>query len=700
MRWKNFTTFFVIAALAVPALFAPTKRAEALFGCTPTVTPATPLGIFVPSYDAAVALQNSISNTYQSSNFSKECILDSLVTMLGKSLISNLTGSIVDWINNDFEGGPAFITDPAGFFVNVADETAGNFIETQLGPIGQLLCSPFDLRLRLNLWLSTGASRKQYLGCRLTDIQKNAYEAFTNGGFIANGGWNTFNALTSDPRNNQFGAFIYASDALNTEFIKKANEKLRELSYGRGFLSFNKCIASKAETNATGGHDCAKYETVTPGSLINSQLENVFGSELRQFELADEINEVFQALVNAGLRQVFAKGGGGLLGASSRGAGQPSSAAQRLRNQDFSGIYNLAQNDATTTNVFNSKLSSISNDYKNAGVGINPQGTDAGVAQQIPARNLALDRPAAGSPAFLNAYSANLAANGYKDGKYKCEFTLECAFISIGTTNPYWEVTLAKPSTITEVRIYKRVDDTYDGALGTFTLTIYDTDAADRKSVYSASFVTNNSSTIPFSITPINKVGKVVRIQRTASAPVGLGLGEVEVYGTEGETAINESPVNAITFSFAPETTNPLVAAVNEPSTLKGAFTPNIAISGAKIKTTLQHKNNLSGSYTNFAPKQAFDAFLVRVKNTDTNTVKFARELIKQGSVLVADMNNAAPYTLPDTVSALKDEPIGIEYEFTPFVKGQFYRLITEIVDTAGKTISGGTQTLQFSVPN
>ena len=704
MCWKKITIFFVIAALAVPALFVPTKRAEAFFGCTPTITPPTPLGPFVPVYDAATAVQLSFSNTYQSSNFSKECILDALVTMLGQSLINNLTGSIVDWINSDFEGGPAFVTDPAGFFVNIADETAGNFIETQLGPIGQLLCSPFDLRLRLNLWLSTSASRKQYIGCRLTDIQMNIHDAFTSGGFIANGGWRTFNAMTSDPRNNQFGAYILASDALNMEFIKKANEKLRELSQGRGFLSYKKCVAYSPATNASGGHDCARYEVQTPGSLINNQLENVFGSELRKFELADEINEVFQALVNYGLRQVFSSTGGGLRGASKISAGESESATARARRLgDFNTLYaNVQSSQSTKTEEFQFKVTSEGVDDSTRKE-INKQQNNAGAvgSQSTLGRNLAINQTATQSGFNKYGYEAEQAINGDKIGYIDdCSGTRfqRAANVSKVGGNLWWRVNLQDTSYVKEVRIYKAGGCGGPEALGELIITLYK--SADQAVTTITPPVSSSSAPSPL-IIQINAVGKDIQIQRKDGE--FLYLAEVEVYGTEGTTPpVGSAVVPASGVSVEPSpippaptggnTTPTLAASANvEVKTNAAVFTINEPLNDARIGVLMTKKE--SGIFKNFAPGQAFSKILVRVKNETTGEIKLEEEFVN---------NEPKTYKTQKTFSAVAGERIAVGYEFTPTgaTRGQTYGLITEITNTGGIQISGAVSTININIPN
>ncbi len=724
MCWKKITIFFVTTAIAVPALFVPTKRAEAFFGCTPTITPPTPLGLFVPVYDAATAVQLSFLNTYQSANFSKECILDALVTMLGQSLINNLTGSIVDWINSDFEGGPAFVTDPAGFFTNIADETAGNFIETQLGPIGQLLCSPFDLRLRLNLWLSTGSSRKQYIGCRLTDIQKNVYGAFTGGSFIASGGWSTFHALTSDPRNNQFGAYILASDALNTELMRKTNEKLRELSEGRGFLSYKKCTewseGPNEGTGEGGAKICLKYKVETPGSLINSQLENVFGSELRKFELADEINEVFQALVNYGLRQVFSSAGGGLRGASKVSTGSTLSLTAKLRDPDsFNKLYADAKKEPDT--LLRTAAGDIEQtDPTTEDVDNRARGAGASGGQMVPQdRNLALNKTAEQSSTFTRGrpYGPENAVDGIRQGGVVGDNSIytAAAITDLRTqTNKsfnYWGVTLdKKDSALKEIRIYHRTDISIAEALGKISIVIYNTEG---NVVFEKKNIIPTANIVPYTLGIKQEngnrdvVGNRVQILRI-DGDWHLQLAEVEVYGTEGATAPAGSEVSVspgVTLETPPTSTGPIVAPVNQETTTPQAiFAVGEAFSG-KVRVLLKKKDTQSGVWKPYAFGQDFSLFTATASGKipmGNPQQKFAETFVDETvrKDASAAINQPTPYTLVSNLNTSRGTTITISYSFTPDTgaRGGQYELMTEFLDSKLQPITGGNYTTTFSV--
>jgi len=69
---------------------------------------------------------------------------------------------------------------------------------------------------------------------------------------------------------------------------------------------------------------CARYETVTPGSIIKDQLENVLNSPIKQLEAADELGEVLEAgalymigqLAGAGLNKLTSSVGQSINGES------------------------------------------------------------------------------------------------------------------------------------------------------------------------------------------------------------------------------------------------------------------------------------------------------------------------------------------------------------------------------------------------
>src|SRR3989338_3188352 len=254
-------------------------------------------GQTVPVKDATVkamvkANANINANTSgQTQGFTvQRCIVEPLVTIMVRSLLNTFTAQTISWINSGFKGSPLYVTNPQGFLTDIADQSLGQFIGG-LGDIGQILCSPFDLQLRfsLNLQFGTGGGYYQEIGCRLTDIQQNLQKTFTGGSFGANG-WDNWIQLTAQPQNNPYGAFIKASESLSSTIGNRQETSLRELDWGKGFLS-----STDPETG----------EVNTPGSLIEDQLSTTLGVEVQRVGLAKDIDAILGALANQLINQVM-----------------------------------------------------------------------------------------------------------------------------------------------------------------------------------------------------------------------------------------------------------------------------------------------------------------------------------------------------------------------------------------------------------
>jgi hypothetical protein len=284
----------------------------------------------------------------------KEFVLDGLVSYIMKAVLRQLTTSIVTWINTGFEGNPSFVTDPAGFFTNIASEEIGKFIEGSSDL--NFLCKEFSIDLRISLAFQYSPFKKR-VTCTFFDspdgkkkgILSNVKGAvdgasingrsFTKGNF-KNGGWNSWLSLTTQPQNNVYGATLMAQNELSLRMNQKIVLGKDELSQGRGFLSWTSDCTGKSSPEASRIRDNLEYAKTsgdkeeqarqksllkaeektgckinTPGSVIEGQLGKVMGSSIDNLGLADEFNEIVNALFAQLVTQVVG-GGGGLKGAS------------------------------------------------------------------------------------------------------------------------------------------------------------------------------------------------------------------------------------------------------------------------------------------------------------------------------------------------------------------------------------------------
>ncbi|MEK7574800.1 MAG: hypothetical protein AAB511_01055 [Patescibacteria group bacterium] len=327
--WKHHILVTIISLLvALPTLVGFSEKANAeatacLAGIISGITSAMSGGIgnvaTVPVGDSATLNSTAQTSGQTTGSTIQRCVVEPLVTVMARSLLENFTAQTVRWINSGFQGSPMYVTNIQGFFGDVADQAAGQFI-AGLGPIGQMLCSPFDLQLRLSLGLQYSSNYRQLIGCRLSDIQNNVQRAFTGGQFGRNG-WDNWINLTATPQNNIYGSYLKATEAIDLKIGNTQISLGKQLDFGKGFLS-----SKDANGNIT-----------TPGSIIEGQLDKTLYQPLQNIGLAKDIDAILNALVGQMINQVMG-GIGGLMGASNSSAGGGQSAVDRGINQTVTAL--------------------------------------------------------------------------------------------------------------------------------------------------------------------------------------------------------------------------------------------------------------------------------------------------------------------------------------------------------------------------
>lgn len=259
----------------------------------------------------------------------KEFVLDGFAWYAINIILEEMIRSITAWVNAGFpDGGPAFIQDLGGFLLNIADGIAGDFIlnNTNLG----FMCSPFQLDIQFALTGQYLANRDGGLGyqpqCRISSILQNiknftvnvngevdleaAYDSTT----FAAGGWAWWMGATEAQENNVFGAYAKAQAALNAALRNAKGEEIKLLDFGQGFLSRKECDSD--------GKNC---QIITPGQVIESQLNEALAGGQRRLTVADEINELIGALLSQLVKHVL--GGVGLFNSTTQPFQDPNTGA-------------------------------------------------------------------------------------------------------------------------------------------------------------------------------------------------------------------------------------------------------------------------------------------------------------------------------------------------------------------------------------
>lgn len=320
-------------------------------------------------------------------SFQKNFSLDKIATMIAKQILHTMTMDIVDWINSGFNGNPAFLSNPEGFFLDAADQVTGDFIFKN-GLTG--LCSPFEIDIKAALYMGQAGYDKRYtctLGTVINNYQNIPNSIYVNGGNIngfmggdfSQGGWPAFIAMTTEPQNNPTGAYLKAKSELNARISDRGAAINLDLNRGGGFMSWEDC--EEYETAISGslseddfanarsitdedrengdtlsiGSDSSyivkrkKCETKTPGSVIAGSVNKSLGAGQDELIAADDINAVVNALISTLARAVLT---GGLKSGGGGGGGNSQYSSQLYRN--------MIESD--TNSVINDSVQSINQD--------------------------------------------------------------------------------------------------------------------------------------------------------------------------------------------------------------------------------------------------------------------------------------------------------------------------------------------------
>ncbi len=263
-----------------------------------------PLDNFGSTANAADA--NASVNAYQqiggsiigaSFNGIAYCIVNGLIIYIADSTIA--------WANSGFQGNPAFLENPETFFKTLADRQASQFINSlAYNTTGINVCEPFRVELSIALSESyadgnNGYLRPSNLSCSLSQLNGN-FANFAqgasngiNGGSI-DGYWNNWNQLRQN-ENSPWGAYLEAGNYLRSQISVQENNAKFELGLNNGFLNFKKCEDNEAAKRG----DLSSCKSTTPGSIIQSSLQDTLNLGKERLVRAEKIDQVITAVANA-----------------------------------------------------------------------------------------------------------------------------------------------------------------------------------------------------------------------------------------------------------------------------------------------------------------------------------------------------------------------------------------------------------------
>jgi hypothetical protein len=286
------------------------------------LNPTTPVGWFVQKEYSAIAGGGSVLSIITSLTSGPS--LDALLWEAARFILREFTENIVHWIKTGqdpfFFGGTnggLFVTNIDEFVLDAADNAAGVFLSEYLGDAYDQLCSPFRLDVGLGLGHSYGrdyGSFKYQARCSITDIVANLEDFYND---FENGGWEAWFA-TSRYENTPLGLLTLSLETSIGRERRAASANILDFSAGLGFLGLRECPPENQIPGPTqDGEPLCKnngYITKSPGKAVEDQLADALGQDVRQLEVADEIDEILALLFDELLAWALGGKGGGLLG--------------------------------------------------------------------------------------------------------------------------------------------------------------------------------------------------------------------------------------------------------------------------------------------------------------------------------------------------------------------------------------------------
>jgi len=369
----------IVAMIVLPGgtLFFP-KKAEAQTSCISGIIMGfiskliggitTFMSVPIKNQPIQKNTSSTAGNTFGS--WVSDCIIKPMVKALVKELIHEFLMSIVDWINNGFEdGGPRFISDVEGFFADVVDRGVGQMI---YGSDLKWLCSPFALDIRLALGLNYWGPRfRDRIKCTLSDVINNTMNAAQRTAY--RNSWQSWLDITTRPQNNPYGAFALAKSELEIRIANQQWVAGKEADWGSGFLTTKRCVANlpPEETsddmfgNVLTNQEarCAKWETVTPGKLVQEGIGKVIGAEVDEYVAAEDIDAIFGALTNQMIGSIF--GATGIFSGTTRNTNYY---RNKFESDKTAGVFNVGSGGTAPAGFENFDCATIGNYVRNGEV--------------------------------------------------------------------------------------------------------------------------------------------------------------------------------------------------------------------------------------------------------------------------------------------------------------------------------------------
>lgn len=270
-----------------------------------------------------------VGDSQQLNETIKVSCLDPLKRAVTQELLKKITQETTKWVNTGFEGNPFYLRDTQSYYNSLANEQVRDFVSEL-----KLSNNPFSRDIAKSLVTQYTSSYSQKSGFNLDQKIGANWQDFNND--FSAGGWEGWLAMTQSSQNNPVGSYLNASNEL-AKRVQTNKETIKdELQANSGFLSMKKCVEKKDSSIGTPldaddqytfsvlgynpsseSTNCARYETTTPGSIIQAQLDRSLGTGQKQLEEGNNLNDgitkvftsLFTELYNGGVESIGDSGG-------------------------------------------------------------------------------------------------------------------------------------------------------------------------------------------------------------------------------------------------------------------------------------------------------------------------------------------------------------------------------------------------------
>lgn len=264
-------------------------------------------------------------------NDQRQNCLNGVAYAVAKGLLQQVTNKTLNFINTGLNGNKTYVSDIDSLLKTISDQQINRFLQEipSKNPI-------FGNAIRSIVTQQATGIQDGLLESVMNTPEAREYQAFQED--FTNGGWEAF----LNPKNDVVDATFHAFDELSHDIGTNQDNIQNEIERNEGFLDLKKCVEYKRQDTiydycnelspderryyrcpsdaeiAAAQNDpgeCVRWETVTPGSIIQERAATVINSDIRQLEQADQINEVLGAFFDQLLNRIFSFG---LSGAGSR----------------------------------------------------------------------------------------------------------------------------------------------------------------------------------------------------------------------------------------------------------------------------------------------------------------------------------------------------------------------------------------------